>query len=114
MAGGNRRYGVGARRSIGRTGSPKGQIRSGKKIQYSIKNSKGDTKYIGTTNNPSRRADEHRKAGKLGRGDKLVVETRAISRESAERVEKAKLASFRKQRGRNPKHNKTNDGRWHL
>ena len=97
-----------------RGGAPfKGQIKSGKKVQYAIEDSKGRPKYYGTTNNPSRRAAEHRKTGKLGRGDKLVVQTRAISRKSAERVEAAKLSSHRRQHGRNPKHNTTNDGRYH-
>ena len=101
------------RRSGGSGARRKGQIRSGKKVQYSIKSSSGRTKYIGTTNNPARRASEHHKAGKMGSKDKLVVETRAISKNSAERVERAKLADHRKRFGRNPKHNTTNDGRWH-
>ena len=95
------------------TGKPKGQIRDGKAVQYSIKDSKGRTKYIGTTNNPSRRATEHRESGKLGRGDKLVVETKPVARTSAENVEKGKLYSHRQQHGRNPKHNRTNDGKFH-
>lgn len=115
------RGGGGARRSAGSRGSSgsgtgtqrKGQIKSGKTVQYSIKDQKGSTKYIGTTNNPSRRASEHRETGKLARKDKLVVETRAISRKSAESVERGKLASFRKEHGRNPKHNTTNDGKFH-
>ena len=92
---------------------PKGQIKSGKTVQYSIKTRKGNTKYIGMTNNPTRRAAEHKKAGKLGRGDKLVVETKAVQRKSAERVEAAKLASHRRRHGSNPKHNTTNDGKFH-
>ena len=118
-------YRGGARRSSGgrssarrnsnsRSGArPKGQIKSGKKIQYAIEDSKGRPNYYGTTNNPSRRAAEHKKTGKLGRGDKLVVQTRAISRKSAERVEAAKLRSHRRQHGRNPKHNTTSDGQFH-
>ena len=118
-------YRGGARRSSGGQSStrrssssrssarPKGQIKSGKAVQYAIKNGKGDTKYIGTTNNPSRRAAEHQKTGKLGNGDKLVVQTRAISRKSGESVEAAKLASHRRQHGGNPKHNTTNDGKYH-
>ncbi|MYE54268.1 MAG: GIY-YIG nuclease family protein [Chloroflexi bacterium] len=38
-------------------------------VQYSIKNRRGSTKYIGTTNNPRRRAAEHINSGKLRRGD---------------------------------------------
>ena len=99
-----------SRRSGGR---PKGQIKSEKKIQYAIEDNKGRPKYYGITNNPARRAAEHRKTGKLGRGDKLVVQTRAISQKSAERVEAAKLRSHRRRYGKNPKHNKTNDGKFH-
>ncbi len=92
---------------------PKGQIRDGKVVQYSIKDRKGSTKYIGSTNNPTRRATEHRESGKFGRNDKLVVETRSVSRTSGEKIEKAKLRSHRQQHGKNPKHNTTNDGQFH-
>ena len=91
----------------------KGQVGSGKVVQYSIKNSKGATTYVGSTNNPTRRAGEHRDSGKIGPGDKLVVETKAISRRSAEKVESAKLGSHRRSQGSNPKHNVTNDGKFH-
>ena len=97
----------------GNAGKPKGQVKDGKTVQYSIKGPKGSTKYIGTTNNPSRRASEHRESGKLGRNDKLVVETKPIPRSSAERVEAAKLRSYRDRHGRNPRHNATNDGKFH-
>lgn len=102
------------RNSGGRgTGRSKGRIRAGKAVQYSIRDRRGNTKYVGTTNNPRRRSAEHRKSGKLGYGDSLVVETKAISRKSAESVERGKLASFRKRHGRNPRHNTTSDGRFH-
>ena len=67
----------GGRRSASnvRGARSKGQVKSRKAVQYSIKDRKGKTKYIGTTNNPTRRAAQHRKTGKLGQGDKLVVET---------------------------------------
>ena len=94
------------------TARPKGQIRYGKKVQYAIKSPRGSAKYFGTTNNPSRRASEHRASGKMGRGDRLVVQTRAISSKSAERVERSKLFSFRKRHGHNPKHNVSKDGKW--
>lgn len=96
-----------------RSSQPKGQVRNGKSVQYSIKGAKGQTKYIGTTNNPSRRAAQHQRSGKIEPGDRLVVETRPTSRSKAEGVEKAKLRSFRQDNGRNPQHNKTNDGKYH-
>ena len=106
---GRNNTGSNAKRSTAR--KPKGQA-SGV-VQYSIKTSRGKTKYIGTTNNPRRRAAEHSKSGKLRKGDKFVVETRAVSRKSAESVEAGKLRTHRRQHGQNPKHNTTNDGRFH-
>ena len=106
----------GSGRSSSKSGGgakPKGQVGSGRVVQYSIKNSEGATTYVGSTNNPTRRAGEHRDSGKLGPKDKLVVETRAISRRSAEKVEAAKLGSHRRSQGSNPKHNVTNDGKFH-
>lgn len=100
-------------RSTGSTGKPKGQVKDGKTVQYSIRDAKGNTKYIGTTNNPARRAGEHRESGKLKGKDKLVVETKAVSRPSAEKVEAAKLRSHRSTHGRNPRHNVTSDGKFH-
>lgn len=107
--------GHGTQRNLSKSNSakPKGQVRDGKVVQYSIKDPKGNTKYIGTTNNPTRRASEHRESGKLGQRDKLVVETKPVSRTSAEKVERGKLSSHRQQHGRNPKHNTTNDGKFH-
>ena len=99
--------------SSGRAPKQKGQIKSGKSIQYSIKSRDGTTKYVGVTNNPRRRAAQHSGDGKLTGGDRLVVQTRPTSRRSAERVEAAKLATHRRQHGTNPRHNSTNDGGFH-
>lgn len=52
-------------------------------------------------------------SGKLGHKDNLVVETKPIPRASAERVEAAKLKSHRQRHGHNPRHNTTNDGKFH-
>ena len=114
--GGSRNGSSGAgRRSSGSSSRArsKGQVKNGKAVQYAIKNRRGNSTYYGTTNNPRRRASEHSKTGKLGKGDRLVVETKAIPRKSAERVEAAKLASHRRQHRHNPKHNTTNDGKYH-
>lgn len=96
-----------------RSGQPKGQVRGGKSVQYSIKGADGKTKYIGTTNNPTRRAAQHQQSGKLGPGDRMRVETRPTSRSKAEGVENAKLRAHRQANGQNPPHNKTNDGKYH-
>ena len=97
----------------GRSSQPKGQVRGGKAVQYSIKGTDGQTRYIGTTNNPARRAAEHQQSGKMGQGDRLKVETRPTSRSKAEGVESAKLREHRQANGQNPQHNKTSDGKYH-
>ena len=75
---------------------------------YTIRGAGGRVKYVGITNNPSRRAAEHRRSGKRGR---LQVETGGMSRGSARRWEGAKLARFRKRnKGLNPRYNKTRSG----
>ncbi len=112
MAWGSRNRGR-SRSASGTSSRPKGQVRKGKSVQYSIKSSRGRTKYLGVTNNPQRRASEHRKSGKLSSGDTFRVETRPVSRSDAERVESAKLASYRRSHGgRNPRHNTTRSGQF--
>ena len=77
---------------------------------YSLRDRKGRPTYFGVTNDPSRRAAEHKRDGKRG---KLNVETRPMSRAYARSWEKRKLARHRKtHRGRNPVHNKTRSGGW--
>ena len=111
---GSSRSGSGRGGSSNRSSAPKGQIRGGKKVTYSVKDQSGKTRYIGSTNNPSRRADEHRESGKMQPGDRLEVQTRPISPQDAARVEAAKLSSHRQQHGgRNPQRNHTNDGKFH-
>ena len=77
---------------------------------YTIRGRGGRVKYVGITNNPRRRAAQHRRSGKRGQ---LRVETGGMSRGKARRWEGAKLARFRKSnRGRNPTYNKTRSGGW--
>ena len=110
---GNSSSGRGRSSQPSRASQPKGQVRDGKSVQYSIKGSDGQTKYIGTTNNPTRRAAQHQETGKMGPGDRMNVETRPTSRSKAESVEGGKLRTHRQTHGRNPQHNKTNDGKYH-
>ena len=49
----------------------------------------------------------------MGAGDRLVVETKAVSRRDAQKVEAAKIRAYRHKHGANPTHNKTNDGQFH-
>lgn len=65
--------------------------------------------YRGTTNDPDQREQSHRADGK--NFDKLVVTSRRMTREGAEKKEAENLATYRKGHGgRNPKYNKTEDG----
>ena len=77
---------------------------------YSLRDGRGRPTYYGVTNDPRRRAAEHKQDGKRG---KLKVETRSMSRAYGRRWEGKKLARHRKtHRGRNPVHNKTRSGGW--
>ncbi len=80
-------------------------------VAYSIYDSEGRQIYIGTTNDPKRRAAEHYRTGKLEHDGSLVVESDRMTRQNAELLEARKLADYRRQTGRLPKHNKTFDGR---
>ena len=90
MLRGSSRSGSGRRGSPSggnRSSQPKGQIKDGKWVQYSIiKGSDGVTKYVGSTNNPTRRAAQHQQSGKMEQGDRMNVETRPyVPRESRKR-----------------------------
>ena len=100
----------GVRRRGGRR-SPSGRKKTVDRSQgYTIRDSKGRIKYVGETNNPQRRAVEHKRAGK---GGTLQVETRPMPRGWARRWEKQKLARHRKTHGgQNPAHNQTPSGGW--
>ncbi|MDE0498833.1 MAG: hypothetical protein OXH86_15900 [Acidimicrobiaceae bacterium] len=66
--------------------------------------------YVGVTNNPRRRAAEHRRSGKRG---SMRVETDRRAAGSARSWEARRLAGIRRRnRGRNPPHNKTRTGGW--
>lgn len=93
--------------------SPKGQVKNGKSVQYAIKGENNETKYIGTTGNPRHRAAQHMESGKMQLGDRLEVQSRAIPREKAEGLEAGRLQGHRQTHGQNPKHNTTNDGKYH-
>ena len=98
------RYGrrSGSRRRAAGTG---GRVRG-----YTLRDRKGRIRYVGVSNNPRRRAAEHKRDGKRG---KLNVETRPMSRAYGRRWEAQKLARHRKtHRGRNPVHNRTRSGGW--
>ena len=65
--------------------------------------------YIGTTNNPDRRAEEHQDAGK--RFTRMELTSRRMTEDGAKQRETNQLESYRdNHRGSNPKYNKDNDG----
>ena len=82
---------------------------SGKGVQgYTLRGKNGKVNYVGTTNNPSRRAGEHSDEGKPG---KLHPETAPMSRKAAESWEKNRLDTYRDNHGgKNPPQNKTKNG----
>ena len=75
---------------------------------YTIRNRRDKVVYVGTTNNPRRRAVEHQKSGKYGH---MQVETVGMTRGLARRWEARRLAGHRRRNnGRNPRYNKTRSG----
>ena len=77
---------------------------------YTLRGRNGRVNYVGITNNPSRRAGEHKQDGKR---DSMKVETQPISRPAALRWEAARLAAYRRNHsGSNPWHNQTRSGGW--
>lgn len=79
---------------------------------YSIYDSRGKRTYVGTTNNPRRRAAEHARSGKLTKRGKFAVESKHTARSSAESLEARKIQGYRRRTGRLPKYNKTPDGQY--
>ena len=75
---------------------------------YTLRGRNGKINYVGTTNDPGRRAGEHKSDGKSGR---LQTETWPMARGSAERWEANRLKTYRDNHGgKNPTHNKTKNG----
>ena len=55
-------------------------------VAYSIYNSRGKRIYLGSTNNPGRRAAQHARNGRLPRAGELVVESRPMSWSAAQQL----------------------------
>lgn len=64
--------------------------------------------YVGTTNDPERREQEHKEEGKQF-GHMSVTSIR-MTDEGAKKKEAERLATYRKNQGNNPKYNKDSDG----
>ena len=77
---------------------------------YTIRGRAGRITYVGISNDPYRRAEEHHMDGKRG---KLRVETPAMSRSEARQWEARRLDTYRRNHsGKNPRHNKLRSGGW--
>lgn len=65
--------------------------------------------YVGTTNDPERRLQEHQEAGK--KFSKMTITSRKMTEDGAMKKEAERLATYRKNHSnKNPKYNKTNQG----
>ena len=76
-------------------------------VTYRLKKGR-ETVYIGSTNDPERREEEHRDEGKRFSG--LQITSRRMTKEGAETKEAEQLKTFRSNHGKNPRHNKDTDG----
>lgn len=111
-----------SRASSGRGSSRAGSKGGGKRLTsskaaksvrvYSLYDSNGKRTYVGSTNNPARRASEHAKSGKLAKGGKLKVESKSMSRQAAQRLEAKKIQGYRQRTGSLPKFNRTSTGQY--
>ncbi len=89
------------------------QIKDSKAVQYRLVDKQGNTKYIGMTNNPAARQIEHLQSGKMKAGDRMEIQSRAVDRNKAERLESGRLHGHRQSnQGKNPSGNKTRDGKY--
>jgi predicted GIY-YIG superfamily endonuclease len=64
--------------------------------------------YVGTTNDPEQREQQHREDGK--KFGHMNVTSRRMTEDGAKRKEAERLTTYRKNQGRNPKYNKDSDG----
>ncbi|NRB64676.1 MAG: GIY-YIG nuclease family protein [Saprospiraceae bacterium] len=64
--------------------------------------------YVGTTNDPERREKEHLDAGK--KFGHMNITSKKMTEGGAMKKEAERLATYRKNQGKNPKYNKSLDG----
>ena len=94
-----------------RGGNWRGRRRTQRPVRaYTLRGRNGRVRYFGVTNNPSRRAAQHKHDGKTG---KMHVEKTYVKRTDALKWERQKLAAYRRRHGgKNPPLNKTRSGSW--
>jgi len=80
-----------------------------KAVTYKIVDRRGRAKYLGATSFPAARRVQHYQSGKTGR---LVVTSRPLPRRTALRQETRNISSYRRATGRNPRYNKTWNGKF--
>lgn len=76
-------------------------------VTYELKKG-NEVVYVGTTNDPDRREQEHRDAGK--KFGHMNVTSKKMTEDGAMKKEEDRLAIYRKNQGKNPKYNKDSDG----
>ncbi len=76
-------------------------------VTYELK-SGNKVLYVGTTNNPERREQEHRDSGKSF--SHMNITSRSMTEEGAMKKETTRLKTYRRNQGRNPLYNKDSDG----
>ena len=64
--------------------------------------------YVGTTNDPGRREQEHVEAGK--EFSHMKITSRRMTEEGAMKKEEERLKTYRQNQGVNPKYNKDSNG----
>ena len=75
---------------------------------YTLRGSRGEITYIGSSNDLGRRASEHERSGKRGT---MRKETSRMTQPGARRREAERLETYRRNHGgKNPPHNKTRHG----
>ncbi len=67
--------------------------------------------YIGITNDPKRRLEEHKGDGKVFT-NMIILNKRAMKKENAERIERRLLREFRNKYDRLPKYNVSHNGQY--
>ena len=105
-----------AKNSKPRTSKPKNSKAKTGKAQnsgrdtavYTLRGSRGEITYVGSSNNLERRAGEHERSGKRGT---LRKETTRMTQQGARRREAERLETYRRNHGgKNPPQNKTRHG----
>ncbi len=76
-------------------------------VTYELKNG-NEVLYVGTTNDPERREQEHKNSGK--KFGHMNITSRRMTEEGAMKKEENRLETYRKNSGKNPKYNKDSDG----